>query len=69
MIRDEKSNHIVCRLLRKKGFKKFEVYNSRHLNQWGGWWVESDELTTDNNFLGVTLKDAIHTLKNTDQIK
>ena len=69
MVRNEKSNHIVCRLLRKKGFNKFEVYNSKHKNQWGGWWVESDELNVDNNFLGITLKDAIHTLKNTDQIK
>lgn len=69
MIRDQYSDHVVCKLLRKKGYTRFEVYNSAIKNWDQGWWVESEQLPYGcQSFLGCRLPDALHTLKNTDQI-
>lgn len=71
MVRDQNSDHIVCKLLRKKGYTSFDVYNSKHKNQYGGWWVEGATPPLPRGcegFLGVTLKDALFTLRHTNEI-
>ena len=67
--RDEKSNHIISKLLKKKGFTSFDYGGSQIKNQYSGWWVESEIHPELNNlFLGCTIKDAIYTLEKTNLI-
>jgi hypothetical protein len=63
--RNQESNHIISKLLKKKGFTSFEYGGSQYKNHFSGWWVESDVHPEINGlFLGCTLKDSVYNLKN-----
>lgn len=67
---DQNSNHRLAKMLIKMGWTEFEIYNSRIQNAYQGWFIEcafnSDNSNDaiNNVFLGVTLNDAIYTVKN-----
>lgn len=76
MMYNNEDNHPTVNILKKKGWKVFEVYSSRHKNEWGGWWIDTaiaydtehrdSHKTINGMFLGVTLKDALYTLRKDD---
>jgi len=67
--RDENSDHIISKLLKKKGYTKFEYGGSQFKNAYSGWWAESETHEELNGrFLGCTLKDSVWSLKNTNEI-
>lgn len=76
MMYNNEDNHPTVNILKKKGWKVFEVYSSRYKNEWGGWWIDTaiaydtehrdSHKTINGMFLSVTLKDALYTLRKDD---
>jgi len=76
MIYNHTDNHPTVNILKRKGWKVFEVTASKHKNKWGGWWIDTaiaydtehreSHKVIDGTFLGVTLKDALYTLRRND---
>ena len=73
---DNNDSHRTVNILKKKGWVLFEIYASREKNEWGGWWIdtavahgtehEQSHKAIDNKFLGVTLREALYTLRRED---
>ena len=70
---NNEDDHITVKILKKKGWKIFEIYFSRHKSEYGGWWIDTaiafntkyskSHKAIHGKFLGVTLKEALYTLR------